>query len=77
MEIHKFTEKLNQKIGEPQALSLIRTQGLKALAELNWPTRKLEGWKYSPIHFLKKEFVPQVNTQENSNSLNINNLLWF
>lgn len=75
MEIHKFTEKLNQKIGEPQALSLIRTQGLKALAELNWPTRKLEGWKYSPIHFLKKEFVPQVNTQENSNSLNINNLL--
>jgi Fe-S cluster assembly protein SufD len=61
MDILKFNQKLNQRSGEPQAHTLIRLLGSKALTQLGWPSKKLEPWRYSPVQRLQKNFIPALS----------------
>ncbi len=55
-----FQEKLN---GESKSfLNEIRKDALKSLSELEFPTNKVEDWKYTNVTpILKQNFVPAVN----------------
>lgn len=61
-------EKLNQRLAEPQAFSLIRQMGRKEFEKLGWPTKKWESWRYSPAHKLQLAFKPQLDLHTKVNS---------
>lgn len=63
MELLKYANQLNDRTGEPQGYQLIRNLGLKAIEKLGWPTKKLEGWRYSPVQRLSADFIPQLKNQ--------------
>lgn len=61
MDLLKQSEQLNQRANEPKAHALIRAQAAKQFSALNWPTKKLEAWRYSPTQRLQVEYTPQIN----------------
>jgi Fe-S cluster assembly protein SufD len=62
MSLLKQSEKLNQRVGEPQAFTLIRSLAAKNFENLSWPSKKMEAWRYSPVQKLQTEFTPQLTS---------------
>ncbi len=61
MNLIKMSEQLNQRSGEPQTHAFIRKLASKKFEELNWPSKKMELWRYSPTHKLQGDYLPQIN----------------
>jgi len=68
MSLLKQSEKLNRRVGEPQAYLLIRSLAAKNFEILNWPSKKMESWKYSPVQKLQTEFTPQIDEKNSEKS---------